>query len=100
MGEHLDTQQLWELYADKVYMEGLSLETFVDQLLTQQYGTIEKSQMDALLDDVEKDIRANIELKLDERPEWAGDAEERSDEVTHRFEALRQKVSRYFEENT
>ncbi len=85
-------KRLSELYWDVTQEEFLSLEEFLRRVKDGRYGTYPPEDIVSFLREVEANILANIDLKLEEAPQLAPLREDRIRETKQLIEDL---ITRY-----
>ncbi len=89
-------ERLWELYQRVCQEEVRPLDEFVDRLLAGEWGTFPKEDVLELLHEIEGQMLSNIQVKAMEGPQFAGMADEVSEQTQKELEELVARVERAY----
>ncbi len=89
-------ERLWELYQRVCQEEVRPLDEFVDRLLAGEWGTFTKEDVLELLHEIEGQMLSNIQVKAMEGPQFAGMADEVSEQTQKELEELVARVERAY----
>lgn len=89
-------EQLWELYQTVCQEEVRPLGEFIDRLLAKEWGPYPKEDVLELLGEIEGQMLSNIQVKAQEGPWFAENADDVSEQTQREFEALVARVEEAF----